>query len=78
MLDSGTCDVDKWNTEGLAPIHAIVLRKHRDKADILLALLTNSEADVNLQSMQGNTALHLAVTVCCIPVHIIHSHVLLP
>ena len=57
------------NAIGDAPIHAIVKRKSKRKADrkekveLLLALLTNSDADVNLQSANGMTALHLTAEV---------------
>ena len=56
-------------SNGDAPIHAIVKRKCKRKADckekvdLLLALLTHSDADVNLQNANGMTALHFTAEV---------------
>ena len=57
------------NAIGDAPIHAIVKSKSKRKADrkekveLLLALLTNSDADVDLQNGNRMTALHLTAEV---------------
>jgi len=47
----------------VAPIHSIVLRKRRDKIELLLALLTYSNADVDLKTTDGMAALHLVAQV---------------
>ena len=46
-----------------APIHSIVRRVRPDRLELLLALLNNSDVDVNLKTPDGNTPLHLAVEV---------------
>ena len=57
------------NANGDAPIHAIVKRKskrkadRKEKVDLLLALLTHSDVDVNLQNANGMTALHFTAEV---------------
>ena len=57
------------NANGDAPIHAIVKRKCKRKADckekvdLLLALLTYGDVDVNLQNANGMTALHFTAEV---------------
>ena len=57
------------NANGDAPIHAIVKRKckrkadRKEKVDFLVALLTHSDADVNLQNANGMTALHFTAEV---------------
>ena len=47
----------------VAPIHSIVQRKRRDRIDLLLALLTYSNADIDLKSSDGTAALHLVAQV---------------
>ena len=47
----------------VAPIHSIVVKKRRDRIDLMLALLTYSDADINLKSADGMTALHLVAQV---------------
>ena len=47
----------------VAPIHSIVKKKRGDRIDLMLALLTYSDADVNLKSADGMTALHLVAQV---------------
>jgi len=46
-----------------APIHALVKSSHKDKVELLIALLTHSRADVNLRAADDMTALHFAVQV---------------
>lgn len=48
---------------GNAPIHTIIQRKKKDRVDLLLALLVNSDVDINLQNRRRMTALHLAIEV---------------
>ena len=48
---------------GDAPIHSIIKRKKKDRIDLLLALLVNSEVDINLQNKRNMTALHTAIEV---------------
>ncbi len=50
---------------GDAPIHSIVrhMKKKKDRVECLLALLTNSNADIDLQNRRSMTALHLAIEV---------------
>ena len=66
VIRSGV-DVNTLNKmTGNAPIHAIVMeRKHKDKSDLLLALLVYSKVDINLpaNSWKRMTALQLAVEV---------------
>ena len=61
MINSGV-DMNALN-EGNAVIHRIIKKKHKDKLEMLLTLLINSEVDVNLQNWKGNTALHMAIEV---------------
>ena len=57
------------NANGDAPIHAIVKRKckrkadRKEKVDLLLALFIHGDADVNLQNANGMTALHFTAEV---------------
>ena len=50
-----------------APIHSIIRQASTDDsrhaADCLVALLTYSNADINLPDREGNTPLHIAVKV---------------
>ena len=48
---------------GDAPIHSIVRRRRKERPELLLILLTNSNADVDLKTRKRMTALHLAVEV---------------
>lgn len=48
---------------GDAPIHSIIKKKKKDRVDLLLALLVNSKADINLQNGRDMTALHMAIEV---------------
>jgi len=58
-------DANARDVNGDAPIHAIVKRKKRnwEKLDLLVALLTYSNADVHLHTVNKMTALHLAAQV---------------
>ena len=59
-------DLNAFNEDGDGPIHVIVRRKRKKRADLLLALLVNgcSRVDVNsTTTFSGDTALHLAVLV---------------
>lgn len=47
----------------VAPIHSIVEKKRKDRADLMVALLTYSDADVDLKRADGMTALHMAAQV---------------
>lgn len=66
-----TVNID--NSQGDTLLHSLVKlkfekRKGRLKRDLLAALLTYSDADVNRHNGDGLTALHLAVQVtqlCC-------------
>ena len=62
MINSGA-DMNALNEEGEAVIHNIIKKKRKDKLEMLLTLLINSEVDVNLQNWKGNTALHIAIEV---------------
>ena len=65
MEDEGV-DLNAPNDEGDSPIHAIVRRKRKKRADLLMTLLVNgcSRVDVNRCSVvSGETALHQAVKV---------------
>lgn len=48
---------------GEAPIHSIVRRKKKGHTELLLALLINSDVEVNLGSRKKKTALHVALEV---------------
>ncbi len=48
---------------GDAVIHTILKDKRKHKLEVLLALLVNSDVDVNLANKRGNTALHIAIEV---------------
>jgi calcium-independent phospholipase A2 len=57
-------DLNAPNVDGDAPVHGIIRRKRRKRADLLMTLLVNgcSRVDVNQCSLSsGDTALHLAV-----------------
>ncbi len=49
---------------GEALIHSIMRRRRKERPELLLSLLTNSNAYVDLKTRKGMTALHLAVEVC--------------
>ena len=58
--------VNLINRQGDALLHSLVktqFKKKRLKRDLLTALMTYSDADVNLKNDDMNTALHLAVQV---------------
>ena len=64
--------VNSYNRQGDTLLHSLVKkqfaqRKHYLKRDLLTALLTYSDADVNLWNDDKNTALHLAVQVMFYP-----------
>ncbi len=48
---------------GDSALHAIVKHKRNKRLDLLLTLLTHSNANVNLPAAEGNTALHFAAMV---------------
>ncbi len=48
---------------GDALIHAVVRRQVKERPELLLSLLTNSRAYVDLKNGKGMTALHIAVEV---------------
>ena len=59
-------NVNSLNRQGDALLHSLVKKqfKKRDlKRDLLTALLTYSDADVNLRNEDMSTALHVAVQV---------------
>ena len=62
-------DANELDVNGDAPLHAIVKRKcankaeRKEKLELLVSLLTYSDADVNLQVENDMTALHLAAEV---------------
>ena len=62
-LKSKAVDVNIRNGEGEGPIHKIVKKKRKERVDLLIALLTNSNADVHFATAKNMTALHLAVEV---------------
>ena len=68
-------DANAHDVNGDAPIHAIVKRKKRnwEKLDLLVALLTYSNADVHLQTVNKMTALHLAAQVRSLNVTRVYS-----
>ena len=57
--------IDQLSGDG--PIHSIIKRKKKDRVDLLLALLVNSKADINLQNRRSMTALHSAIEVRLLP-----------
>lgn len=63
LLKSKAIDVNIRNGEGEGPIHKIVKKKRKERVDLLIALLTNSNADVHFATAKNMTALHLAVEV---------------
>ena len=51
-------------TENYGAIHILVSSRHKNKAELLMALLVYSSADIDLTTTgKGSTALHLAVEV---------------
>lgn len=48
---------------GNAPIHSIVQRKKKDRVDLFLTLLINSDVEIDLQNSRDMTALHMAIEV---------------
>lgn len=56
-------DVNGRDDTGQAPIHTIITSKRRKSPSLLLTLLSNSNADVNIRTLDGEIALHLAVKV---------------
>ena len=62
VLETGI-DVNFLNEDGMAPIHAIVRKKRRDRVDLLMALMAYSQVDVNFETSRGMTSLHIAVEV---------------
>ena len=48
---------------GLAPLHAIIVNKRKDRAELLQTLLIHGQVDIDLCIADGNTGLHLAVLV---------------
>ena len=63
-LQSPRVDVNlKDDLTGDAPIHSIIRRKKKDRVELLLTLLINSNADVNLPNRRNMTALHCAIEV---------------
>ena len=65
QLQTPGVDANARNANGDAPVHAIVKRKerHQEKLNLLVALLTYSNADVSLWTVNKMTALHLAAQV---------------
>ena len=63
FLNSRKVDVNIRNGEGEGPIHKIVKKKRRERVELLIALLTNSNADVDFTTSKNMTAFHLAVEV---------------
>ncbi len=47
-----------------APLHSIVRSNRRDKLDLVITLLTHSDADVSLKGDDEMSPLHFAVQVC--------------
>ncbi len=47
-----------------APLHSLVRSNRKDKLDLIITLLTHSDADVNLKGDDEMTPLHFAVQVC--------------
>lgn len=63
-LQSHQVDVNLLDeVTGDAPIHSIIMRKKKDRVELLLTLLINSNADINLQNRRHMTALHSAIEV---------------
>ena len=56
-------DVNARNDAGLTPLHTILKRGRKDKAEILTTLLANSSAKINQMDDKGDTPLHYAVRV---------------
>lgn len=48
---------------GDAPIHSIIKRKKKERVELLLALLMNSNVDIDFQNGRHMTALHMAIEV---------------
>ena len=48
---------------GEAPLHALVQKERKDRVQVVLTLLVQSDADINLETSRGASPLHLAVEV---------------
>ncbi len=49
---------------GNAPIHSIIRsKKRKDRLELLLTLLINSDVDINLQNRRSMAAFHVAIEV---------------
>lgn len=57
---------------GNAPIHAIIKKKKKDRLDLLLTLLINSDVEIDLQNRRDMTALHMAIEVSGMEQHARH------
>lgn len=57
----GPIDVNAKDEEGLSPLHTILKRGRKERAELLASLLTNSCAKVNQQDNNGDTPLHYAI-----------------
>ena len=58
-LDVNTLD----KRTGEAPLHAIVKKNRKDRVNLVMILLINSNADIHLATSRAATPLHLAVEV---------------
>lgn len=63
FLQTRRVDVNIRDNQGEGPIHKIVKKKRRDRVELLITLLSNSNADVNFETTRSMTALHFAVEV---------------
>ena len=75
-LQSPKVDVNRLDeVTGDAPIHSIIrhTKKKKDRVELLLALLMNSKAQIDLQNRRNMTALHLAIEVTNCPSSVIRG-----
>ena len=64
ILERSDLDVNTLDRKtGEAPLHALVKKDRKDRINLVLVLLINSNADIHLKTSRGLTPLHLAVEV---------------
>ena len=64
VLDKSDFDVNILDKKtGEAPLHALIKKERKDRVKLVLSMLINSNADIQLETSRGATPLHLAVEV---------------